>query len=493
MGRILRRPNTPIWYIAIVGLILTALIIYGMIMPYVRLSDSVPIESGLYSNQDIYEKSPQNYYWSQGIMDAAGMLLCLFMGLVCFVMGITRVVNKLDGRQIYLLALFLILFGVNFLSASSAIQEIIPPVVLFYTFWLTYFSYAVMLFFYYFSYLSASFQKWAWPLSAIPIGYGAAAWFMYLAFGLPFDAPDKLYTPMMIAIYVMFMVVSLFGVKQRNMIWFFRAMASFWACWAIYSLIKIWLGYSYILTKEFKDGMTVISVFFVSYLFLINMQELSGYKSGMKMLEIKNEFMLENYQTLEKHVTEIAQMKHEMRHHLFAVKELCKNGEHEQLLKYLSDIQEDFAEIDEPVVCDNRVIQAVLGRAARRAKEMMFEIEFEISALPPLTIPDTDMVSLFMNLLDNALESCSHIENPKNRWIKVRLKTRQPYFCLSVTNARQGTLSKSGDAYISTKTDPVLHGHGIEIVRKITEKHGGLASFVHNTDSFTAEVALPAG
>lgn len=222
------------------------------------------------------------------------------------------------------------------------------------------------------------------------------------------------------------------------------------------------------------------------------MHELADNKSDMQTLEMKSEFMLENYQTLEKHFTEIAQMKHEMRHHLFAVRELCENGEREQLLKYLSDIQGDFAEIEGPVACDNRVIQAVLGHAARRAKEMMFQIEFKILSLPPLTVPDTDIVSLFMNLLDNALESCSHIENPKDRWIKVRLKTRQPYFCLSVANARQGTLNQSGDAYISTKTEPVLHGHGIEVVRKITEKHGGLASFEHDTDSFTVEVALPA-
>jgi sensor histidine kinase regulating citrate/malate metabolism len=122
---------------------------------------------------------------------------------------------------------------------------------------------------------------------------------------------------------------------------------------------------------------------------------------------------------------------------------------------------------------------------------MGFVIDFELLALPPITIPDTDLASLLMNLLDNALESCSHIESPENRWIKVRLKTRKPYLCFSIANASQGVLSKSGDSYISTKDDHMFHGHGIETVRNIASKHGGLSSFEHSTDTFTAEVALP--
>jgi sensor histidine kinase regulating citrate/malate metabolism len=223
----------------------------------------------------------------------------------------------------------------------------------------------------------------------------------------------------------------------------------------------------------------------------VNTRELVRYKSGLQMMEMKNAFMLENYHTLESYFTQIAQMKHEIQHHLLAIRELSENEEYERLLKYLSDIQGDYREIEEPIACGNRIIQAILGHAAHRARELGFEMEFEILPLSALAIPDADLVSLFTNLLDNALESCACIPDTKDRWIKVRVKTRPPYLCLSVTNARQGKIDKTGDSYNCTKADPTFHGQGIEIVRRLTEKHNGFASFEHTENTFTAEIALP--
>lgn len=209
------------------------------------------------------------------------------------------------------------------------------------------------------------------------------------------------------------------------------------------------------------------------------------------LAEMKHEILLDNYQTLEHHFTQIAQMKHEMRNHLFAIRTLFENGEQEQLAKYLSDIQGSFAEIEEPISCGNRLIQAIFAHAAQLARRMDFEIKFDLLPIPALSIPDNDIVSLFMNILNNALESCAGIGDADKRWINVEIKIRSPYLYLSVLNARRGIVSMREGGYISTKKDPFLHGHGIDIVRKIAKKHKCFVSFEHTADSFRAEVALP--
>ena len=210
----------------------------------------------------------------------------------------------------------------------------------------------------------------------------------------------------------------------------------------------------------------------------------------MQMIEMRNELLQENYQTLESHFTQIAQMKHEMNHHLFAIRALFENGDNEQLAKYLSDIQNSFAEVKAPVVCDNRIIQSVLSHASRMARRLDFEISFNISPLPNLSVPDADIVSLFMNLLNNALESCESIQDPSKRWIEVQIKTRKPYLYMSVINARQGAVIMDGERYISTKKDPIAHGHGMDIIQKTAEKHGGFVLFEHTEDTFSAEAAI---
>lgn len=96
-----------------------------------------------------------------------------------------------------------------------------------------------------------------------------------------------------------------------------------------------------------------------------------------------------------------------------------------------------------------------------------------------------------MNLLENALESCGNIPESKDRWIQVKMKTRPPYLCLSISNARCGALIVSGETYASTKNASALHGHGIAVDRKIVDKHNGLISFDHTDDTFCVEIALP--
>ena len=209
--------------------------------------------------------------------------------------------------------------------------------------------------------------------------------------------------------------------------------------------------------------------------------------SAMQIAELKNDFLQQNHQTLETHFTQIARMKHEMRHHLFAVSTLFKDGSYEQLGKYLSALQTEFAEIKEPVVCANRVIQAVLNQAAHRAREMGFEIKFDIHPLPELSVTDTELVSLFSNILNNALESCAKV--PEGRFIRLSITRREPYLSVTCTNSRGGTIHSENGVLKSTKAESG-HGYGLWVIKRIAEAHGGFIDTEYDESSFTLTVVL---
>ena len=277
--------NTPVWYILLAAVILASVVIYSMIIPHIRLMNEVPIQPGYYANRNIFEKVPPSYYERWTAIDIAGVLVCFFMGLVCFMLGIARNINKLEGKQSFLLAAFLILFGLNLLSGTNAMQEYFAPVILHYVFWFTFFTYAKMIFLFYFLYLRNSFQKWAWPLLVIPIGYGITAFFMHFVFDLPFDMPTKLYTPMMIIVYMIFQLLALFGAGKKNMVVFFRTIFALWFFWLIYVIVKTRLGHYFSLALEYKNSMIIFSVFMVCFLVYVNIQEISHYKFEVQKLE----------------------------------------------------------------------------------------------------------------------------------------------------------------------------------------------------------------
>jgi hypothetical protein len=486
--------KTPLWYYLLVAILFAALFYVGMVRPFIPLSQNLPIDpSYIDMNQYVGEKNPPGRFYATvwGDMDFVEGFLFLFLGLVCFVLGLIRALNKLECRRIFLIAAFSVLFAMMSLVMTDYAAQHFSNEFRFYVYWITFFGYPLALFLHYYDCLHVAWQKWLWLPVALCAAYGAAAFVMYFIGGLPFDMPERLYTYISSASGVIYVIVGSFAARDKSTSWYIRGILLFSLIYSVRLLILMRMDIHYSFHNEYRIYLLVVTSFMTCYLLFANTRELVKYKSGMQMMEIKNEFMLENYHTLESYFTQIAQMKHETQHHLLAIRELSEKGEYERLLKYLSAIQGDYMEIEEPIACGNRIIQAILGHAARRARELGFEIEFEILPLSALAIPDADLVSLFMNLLDNALESCAHIPDAKDRWIKVRLKSRPPYLCLSVTNVHQGKIDKAGDSYKSTKVDHALHGQGIEIVRRLTEKHNGLSTFEHTENTFSAEIALP--
>lgn len=256
MRRLKYKLNMPIWYIFIVVLVLAALIIYSMILPYVQIMRGIPIDLEAYPNPNIWEKLHpiKDYALRWGIMDIAGVFVCLFLGLLCFLLGITRSINKLSGKQIYMQALFLVLFAVNNLSIAKITEPYIRLSILFYTYWITFFTYPIALFVYYFYYYTPDFQKWTWPLLAVPATYSVASFIMFFIFGLPFDMPGKYYTDITVFCFVLYLLLGLIKVNQKSMTWFIRAISAFWIAWLCYIIIKTQLGIQFICITNTKTA-----------------------------------------------------------------------------------------------------------------------------------------------------------------------------------------------------------------------------------------------
>jgi hypothetical protein len=347
--------------------------------------------------------------------------------------------NKLESRQIILISIFSVLFACMSLSLTSFAADFLRDEIRFYLYWVAFFGYPIVLLLHFFDCLRPTWRQWLWPPICIAVAYGAAAFIMYYGFGLPFDIPERLFTYISSVSAVKYQCAGAFRAKDKATAWYLRAIMAFGMICSVRLLILLHTGAAFSFHNQYKGYLLGVAAFMTFYTLFTNVRELAGYKSNLHTMEIKNRFMLENYQALESHITQVARMKHEMRHHLFAIRELCEKGEYERLLQYLSVIHGEFTEIEESVVCENRLIQAVLGHAARRGRELGFEVKFDVSPLPVLSVSDADLVSLFMNLLDNALESCAALAEAKERWITVRLKMRPPYLCLSVSNASGNT------------------------------------------------------
>lgn len=87
-------------------------------------------------------------------------------------------------------------------------------------------------------------------------------------------------------------------------------------------------------------------------------------------------------------------------------------------------------------------------------------------------IAETDLYSLFGNLIDNAIEAVDKLD-PDRRVVGVSVKRVNSFVYVNVHNYYDGELVFDGDLPKTTKADTAYHGYGMKSVKLLVEKYGG--------------------
>ena len=421
----------------------------------------------------------------------AGTIVCVFLCFLCLLLGIARSINRLDGKTSYFMAAFLALFTLNTFTIMDAASAFIKPDFLYAIRWITFFAYPFPFFMYVFYNLRPTLYKWTWPLFFLPVIYSITTWSVYLTIGLPIELQSLWHTAFAVSCFIILLTVGFFGGVHKSASWYIRILSILWLVWLVFTGIRtLLLGQQYLIHDEVIINIIISAVISVCYLVFTGTRELFTYKSNTQMLEDKNKLLLDNYQNIESYIKKIGIMKHEMRNHLLAVQMMLDDQEYTQLSKYLADVQDAYLVPDETVFCEHRLIQSMLGHTNQRARQTGIETSIEVTALPPLPVADADLVSLLMNLLNNALESCEKVQLPEKRWLTVAIKYREPYLYISVKNATNHGNKPKDSKFTTTKKDAAFHGYGISIVQNVARKYNGFAAFEYEEESFAAEAAL---
>ena len=92
-----------------------------------------------------------------------------------------------------------------------------------------------------------------------------------------------------------------------------------------------------------------------------------------------------------------------------------------------------------------------------------------------LPFPETDLCSLLMNLLDNALEAAAKVTPSRDRFLTLRINLNTGYLAIVCKNSFTGELKKDRRGNLLTiKEDALSHGFGYRQMKGITRKYNGL-------------------
>lgn len=208
-------------------------------------------------------------------------------------------------------------------------------------------------------------------------------------------------------------------------------------------------------------------------------------------LLLKNKSMTESYQLLKNRMAERAKIYHEIRHQLTALDCLCQNRDYSAMQDLLADILRE-QEAQTARFTGNLTVNAILQDAAARAKQADISFRASVHIPDSLPIPEIDLCSLLMNMLDNALEGAARVAPPRERAVSVRIKISGDYLALRCQNTFDGKLKRDKNGNLqTTKGDAISHGFGCRQMMKIAEKYQSVVHFdTPEEDVFLAETAL---
>lgn len=209
----------------------------------------------------------------------------------------------------------------------------------------------------------------------------------------------------------------------------------------------------------------------------------------------KVEMELIKYRYLESDLKLYRQHRHDMKNHLTVMYELCKNKNYDDLELYTQQYIQKTSNKLQQVNTGADELDVLIYNKIDQAKAKSIAVDYHCRT--ELIINNhsvIDIVSIFSNLMDNAIEANKAISSPNGRMISINIEDDQLDYVFVVTNAfiNDALHNRFSTDGFTTKSDKQNHGLGLGIVYKLVHRYNGKISIdVFNDKFFQIKVELP--
>lgn len=254
------------------------------------------------------------------------------------------------------------------------------------------------------------------------------------------------------------------------------------------------IKYQYILSGIVEGGKKTrgISASFALLIFTVIIIFVATFILKYRYMRQEKETFLLREQLLEEQYIDLMkkqQMIHDIKNHLLLIRTYEKEHRWKELHHYLEEISEDILEDSTRVWSGDVIVDLVLNskKAYAESKDIKVEINSEVISKFPLT--KREIISLFGNLLDNAIEACEKIQKIE-KWICIRMQKRHELLSIQIENSIENSPKERRGELISDKTEGGVHGYGLKNVQQIVEGHDGIYSYQIKENSFLTNIVF---
>ena len=185
------------------------------------------------------------------------------------------------------------------------------------------------------------------------------------------------------------------------------------------------------------------------------------------------------YQELEKlqaqKEKEISLIRHDIANHLGVMEEMEKEEDGRTILKKIDKNSGKFTDI--------RVLDCLIREKEKECLETGIRFEKQGVFFRDINISEYNLISLFANLLDNAMEAAYQT---KESTVKMNITRQQGYLKIVVQNSKSEKNYPLKTDFKTTKRDKAKHGMGNHIIKEIVSAYNGRITYRDDGDLMTA-------
>lgn len=224
---------------------------------------------------------------------------------------------------------------------------------------------------------------------------------------------------------------------------------------------------------------TIIMIFFLLSFLLLSyigeyMHQLAALKSSNMLLKQHIKMRMEHVYVQEESHKRLEQLQNKLYPKIDEfIHENDDKFQNEDARTIAVEVMEHYKDLYEIHFCENEVIDAILYNKNIYASKHGIKIKHSCLVPKEVGISSVELVSLYTNLLDNAIEYCMKLPEEK-RIIDLTSYIKSGYLVIIVGNYKTKDVHLSLDQIKTTKENMNEHGLGIYIIQQICKKNNGL-------------------
>jgi DNA-binding LytR/AlgR family response regulator len=290
----------------------------------------------------------------------------------------------------------------------------------------------------------------------------------------------------LLLIYVYFEIVKKYLNKTHVLI---RKM---WGALIICSILVYYIGKQTFLEVNFNMSMIWLLIFAIILLGSYSLWQFVLYikvKEKLYCVIEKNEMIIDKNRNLIEKNNKIEKYYHNLKNHNIIIEECIKDKNYSIAERYYRNLHKN----EKKCIIHNKwtgidILDNFIDYKKRYAEER--NIIFHITSdLVKINITELDLISLFGNAIDNAIESCEKIRND-NKKINLTIKKINEMLYIQISNTYDEELIKYNNVYMTSKKDKKYHGLGINEIRSIVSNYNGSINIETKNKIFTINISF---